>query len=743
MRAIRDFIVSVVAMLAAPLLLASGANAAETERPKVGLVLGGGGARGAAHIGVLKELERLQIPIDAIAGTSMGAIVGGLYAAGKSADELEQLVLSLNWAEAMSDSTERRYLSFRRKQDDAQYPVDLKLGVRDGELVLPMGLVQGQNLDILLRGLTAEVADIKDFDFLPIPFRAVATDIETGEAHIMAGGDLALAIRASMSVPGFLAPTLLDGKVLVDGGLVANLPIDIVRSMNVDIVIAVDVEFPLYESDDLQSAPAIAEQVLTILMRRETLRQIENLRPEDSLIRPDLGTFASTDFGNAELAVGLGVQAVAPVEDRLRSLAVSDSEFEMYMAKRKPAVSSARRLEFVDFVHDGRLATEFLAARAGVFAGDVLDQGALAEGANRLYGLEMYAQVSYRVVEDARGTGVEYTASSKRWGPNFLNVGVGLQDDFDGTTAFNLSARMTKTDINDRGAEWRTDAQLGTDLLLRSEFYQPFGTQLKFFVAPHIGWQQRNLSVFEAQQNEARLRVSEAEIGFDIGTEIFNVGEFRAGVYSGSGDVRRKIGDPLVPEFDYGRGGVFGLLRVDTFDAPRFPRTGFGMNVRWDMSRIGLGADADLDKLDFDILAAWSRNKDTLALGLSYATTFDVVDQVQEYTQLGGFLRLSGLNFGALSGPHAAVGHLVYYRLLGDADRGLFDVPVYLGGSLEAGNVWQDQSDISFDSLIASGSVFLAFDTFFGAVYVAAGFAEGGEQTYYLSIGSALGPDLR
>jgi NTE family protein len=284
---------------------------------------------------------------------------------------------------------------------------------------------------------------------------------------------------------------------------------------------------------------------------------------------------------------------------------------------------------------------------------------------------------------------------------------------------------------------------LGTDLLLQSEFYQPFGSQLKFFVAPHIGWQQRNLNVFESQQNEAQLRVAEAKIGFDIGTEIFNIGEFRAGVYSGSGDVRRKIGDPGVPEFDYGLGGVFALLRMDTFDAPRFPRTGFGMNLKWDMSRVGLGADADLDKLDFDILTAWSKDKNTLALGLSYATTFSVVDQVQEYTQLGGFLRLSGLNFGALSGPHAAVGNLVYYRLLGDSARGLFDAPVYLGGSLEAGNVWQDQSDIGLDSLIASGSIFLAFDTFFGAVYVAAGFAEGGEQAYYLSIGSALGAQIR
>lgn len=723
-------------VLTASLLLTTAGGAAETERLRVGLVLGGGGARGAAHIGVLKELERLQIPVDAIAGTSMGAVVGGLYAAGTSLDELEEIVISLNWAEAMSDSARRRDLNFRRKQDDVRYPVDLELGIRAGAVALPLGLVQGQNLDLMLRELTADVAHVSDFDDLPIPFRAVATDIETGAAHVMAKGDLARSIRASMSVPGLMAPTNLDGKVLVDGGLVANLPIDVVRTMNVDIIIAVDVEFPLYQPDFLQSAPAIAEQVLTILMRRETLRQIENLGPDDILIRPDLGTFASTDFGNAEIAVGVGLEAVGLVEDRLRALSVSDSEFAIYRQSRKPTATVSERLEFVRFVHGGRLATEFLAARAGVYVGDPADPRLLAEAASRLLGMDTYAQVSYRIIEDDGELGVEYTATPKRWGPDFLNVGVGLQDDFDGTTAFNLSARLTRTGLNRRGAEWRTDVQLGTDLLLQSEFYQPFGPGLKYFVAPRVDWHQNNLNVFDGDQNIAQLRVAEGEIGVDLGVELGNVGEFRAGVYTGNGNARLKIGDPLLPDRKYDLGGVFALLRFDTFSAPRFPRAGVGLNLKWDTSRTALGASEDFDKLEFDVLAAWSRGKNTLNFGFNYATTFDVVNQPQEYTQLGGFLRLSGLNYGAISGPHAATGRFVYYRLLGDAPGGLFDLPVYIGGSLEAGNIWQDQSDTNFDSLIGSGSLFLAFDTFFGAVYVAAGFAEGGEQAYYLSIGS-------
>jgi len=225
-------------LVAVMLLLA--ATASYAERPRIGLVLGGGGARGAAHIGVLKELERHRVPIDAIAGTSMGAVVGGLYASGKSPAELEEIIASLDWINAFADQPPRKNLSFRRKEDDEEYPISLELGLRDGELLLPMGAVQGQQLDLILRALTIDVSRITDFDDLPVPFRVTATDIEKGEAYVMGHGDLAQAIRASMSVPGVFAPTKLDGRLLVDGGIMANLPIDVMREMNVDIIIAVD-----------------------------------------------------------------------------------------------------------------------------------------------------------------------------------------------------------------------------------------------------------------------------------------------------------------------------------------------------------------------------------------------------------------------------------------------------------------------------------------------------------------------
>ena len=279
------------------------AGAADTEltshdRPRIGLVLGGGGARGAAHIGVLKELERLRIPVDAIAGTSMGAIVGSLYAAGKSPEELEHLVETIDWEDAFVDAPSRRFLSYRRKQDDAAYPIPLELGIRNGDVMLPRGLIQGQKLQLILREEMLHVPAISNFDDLAIPFRAVASDIETGELHVMADGDLALAARASMSAPGIFAPVVVDGHTLVDGGLLGNVPVDVVREMDVDI------------PDHLQSALDITEQMLTVMVRRETRRQLATLGEQDILIRPDLGVHGSTNFQQIMDVIEPGAAAV-------------------------------------------------------------------------------------------------------------------------------------------------------------------------------------------------------------------------------------------------------------------------------------------------------------------------------------------------------------------------------------------------------------------------------------------------
>ncbi len=707
------------------------------DRPRIGLVLGGGGARGAAHIGVLKELERQRIPIDAIAGTSMGAIVGGLYASGMSADELIELVGSLDWADALSDDPDRSALSFRRKQDDSQFLVDLELGVRGTKLLLPQGVVQGQKLDLLLRQLTLPVSDIRDFDRLPIPFRAIASDIGRAEAYVVGSGDLATAIRASMSVPGVFAPVELDGRLLVDGGIVGNLPIDVMQSMDVDVIIAVDVEFPLYQVEQLQSVLTITEQLLTVVIRKETLRQIEQLGPRDILIRPQLGAFESSNFGEIVTTIEPGAAATRELAHALQSLSVDERDYAAWAQRRRQSPGMVGDgLAFVRITHDDSLDAQVLEARMSVDPGDPIDPVALAADANRLYGMQLYQQVGYALVEENGKTGVEYRATSKRWGPNILQFGLALEDDFEGSTGFNVDTRLTRMAVNRLGAEWRTDLRLGTDPQLFSEFYQPLSFDSRWFVAPRLSARQSNLNAFLLDETIARLRLSEAEAGVDFGRELGTAGEFRVGVFRGLGEARVKVGDPLLPNSSFDSGGAFASLRIDTLDSASFPGKGTLADLRWTLSRPGLGADEEFDTIEGEVTRALRFGKNKLQVGVSYATTLESEGALQEYFPLGGFLRLSGLERGELSGPHAALAKLVYYRRVGETTGGIFDTPIYLGVSAEAGNVWQDRSDMSVDSLLWNGSVFAGVDTFFGPIYLAAGFAEQGRSNFYLFIGT-------
>ena len=708
----------------------------ESTRPKIGLVLGGGGARGAAHIGVLRELERQRIPIDAIAGTSMGAIVGGLYAAGMSVAELEELVGSLDWSGAFKDVANRENLRYRRKQDDAAFPMNLELGIRNGEILIPKGVLQGQRLGLILRQLTLDVSQVQDFNRLPIPFRAVASDIATGESVVMDSGDLAIAIRASMSAPGIFAPVRIGDHTLVDGGLVGNVPVEAMRELDIDIIIAVDVEFPLFKPDELTSALAISAQMLTILIRKETMRQLDMLGPQDFLIRPELGEFGSANFAGINEAIEPGTIAARQMEDKLSVLSVSDSAFESHVAERK-VIIPATRLEFVRVRDDGALSERVIRSRLKTEAGDPIDAERLAADAARLYGLQLYDQVDFRIVTERESTGVEFETRPKDWGPNFLKFGVSLQDDLDGNTSFNVSSRMTRAGINSLGAEWRTDLRLGTEPLLVTEFYQPLSFNSRYFVAPRLDMEQTNFNVFTAGDNVARYRVSDALIALDVGRELGLWGEVRLGVFRGIGEARLNIGDPVFPNVEFQTGGVFASFNVDTLDNAQIPLHGSQVNIEWTLGRPGLGSDDNYESISAFASKVWTTGRHSLNAGVNFNTSRDADDIVQNFFTLGGFLNLSGFAPGQISGPHSALARLSYYRRSGQI-KGAFAVPLYIGASLEAGNVWQSRSDISMDSLLIHGSVYLGLDTFVGPVIFAAGFGEGGNKSLYLSIGSPI-----
>ncbi len=727
-----------VAIIAAFMLGAVTAPAAPPDagegRLRVGLVLGGGGARGAAHIGVLRELERLRVPIDAIAGTSMGAIVGGLYASGMTPAELEELIASLDWKDSFQDTTRREHMLFRRKQDDEAFPMRFEMGLRDGRVLLPEGLISGQKLSWILTEQTLHVSGVTDFNQLPTPFRAVASDIETGAAHVMSQGDLVLAMRASMSAPGIFLPVHADGRKLVDGGLTGNVPVDAIRDMGVDVIIAVDVEFPLYEPDQLESALSITGQMLTILIRKETLRQLERLTDSDILIRPDLGDFGSTEFQNIIETVEPGAKATIAQRERLSELSMDDESYAVYMAARTRTHPRPERISFIRIQDHGPLSERFLVSHLQVQPGDAIDPQRLADDAGRLYGLGLYEKVGYRLVTEGGETGIEFETVPKSWGPDILNFGMSFEDNFEGSTAFNVSARLTKTGLNSYGAEWRTDAQLGTDPFLFTEFYQPVSVDSRFFVAPRATLEQTNLNAFAGTNTVARYRVSEAEIGLDFGRDLGRWGEFRFGVQRGVGEARVKVGDPSLSNFDFDSGGLFARFRVDTLDDAQIPLHGTRVDLIWNGSRPDLGADGNFDTIETELTTVRTFGRNTFLLGLNYATTLDSDNTIQDFFQLGGFLNLSGLERGAISGPHAGVARLVYYRRSGDTGS-LLEMPVYFGGSIEAGNAWQSRSEISTGSLIINGSLFAGLDTYLGPLFLGAGISEGGDSSFYLFLG--------
>jgi NTE family protein len=728
-------VVLLLALLAVSPVLAQD-KSGEANRPRIGLVLGGGGARGAAHIGVLRELERLNIPIDAVAGTSMGAIVGGLYASGKTPAELEEVISSLDWSAAFKDSSGREDLRYRRKQDDAAFPMKLELGLRDGEILLPKGLLQGQRLGLILRELTLHVAEIDNFDQLPIPFRAVASDIVSGEAVVMGSGDLAVAIRASMSAPGVFAPVRIDDKVLVDGGLVGNVPIEAIQAMGVDIIIAVDVEFPLYKSEELVSAINISEQMLTILIRKETMRQLERLGDNDILIRPELGEFASTNFANISQTIEPGAAATLKLAGRLSELSLSDSDFAKHVASRTVR-PPAENLDFIRVSDDSRLSSRVLKSRLESHPGDAINADSLTGDAARLYGLQLYEQVDYRITSEGDDTGVVFVAKTKDWGPKFLQFGLSLQDDFEGNTSFNVSSRITRSGINSLGAEWRTDVRLGTEPLLSTEFYQPLSFDSRYFLAPSLSISQRNFQVFVNEDNVARYRVNDAIAAFDTGRELGLWGEFRLGVFRGVGDARLKVGDPVFPKIEFDTGGVFASFNVDTLDDAQIPLKGQRVKLDWFLFRPDFGSDENFESIEASFASVWTWGRHTINAAMRLSTSRDADDIAHNYFQLGGFLNLSGFARGQVSGPHSGLARLVYYRRSGQI-KGSFDVPLYLGGSIEAGNVWQSQSDISADTTLIHGSVFLGLDTFIGPIFLAAGFGESGQKNFYLSIGATV-----
>ena len=705
------------------------------KRPKICLVLSGGGARGAAHVGVIKVLEEYRIPIDCIAGTSMGAVVGAAYASGMSVAEMEKFIASISTEMLFNDNPPREEQSMRQKEDDYRTFFGPEFGLKDGKLRLPKGVVTGVQLEAVLRGIS-KVQGFHHFDDLPIPFRAVATDLVTGKAVVFSEGELASVMRASMSVPGAVAPAEYGGKMLVDGMLTSNLPVQVGRSMGADIIIAVNVGTPLLARDQLTGILGVTTQMLSILTEQNVEVSIASLKPSDILISPELGGFSTGDFDHLPQIEPRGEAATRQMAERLRPLALPPAEFAALRKKQSITPSpDTRAVDEIRFEDLKRVNPQAAQAVMETKTGQPIDQQVLDADMRRLYGTGDFERVDYRFLEEPGRRVLAVDAVEKGWGPDYLRVGLGLSSDFNGDSFFNALASYRMTWLNALGAEWRTDAQVGRTSDLSTEFYQPLDTRGLFFVAPNLSVGRRTEVIYQGNDRISEYDINTALAGVYAGTQLAQYGEFRLGVVRGQLKPALDIGpQTLAPQSsNISQGAFTAQLVFDQIDSVRFPRSGWSAEFNVYDSTGELGADQRYIKWDSKGMAVYSFGEHTLnfafkAGGRIGSDTLPFYDQFQ----WGGFLEQSGYATGQLLGQNLWFLRAMYYRriLQGTLFEGAFG-----GFSIESGKVDEPLVAGNPDNELWSASLFVAVDTPIGPVYLAYGRAAAGLGSFYFYLG--------
>src|SRR5688500_4071362 len=554
-------------------------------RPQIGLVLSGGGARGGAHIGVLKALEELRVPVDYVAGTSIGAAVGGFYVSGMSVADLEQLVESLEWETAFLNVTPRQLKSFRRKRDDDSFLVNQKPGLNDGEFELPIGLVQGQVIDMIISRETLRASRVQDFDELAVPFRAVAGDLVTGEAVVLSSGSLARAIRASMSIPAALSPIEIDGRLLVDGGIAMNLPVDVAREMGADVVIAVDISSQLLSRDTLRSVLDVTTQLTNLLTRGGTLEQRRKLTANDVLLLPQFAEdLSSTNFARMSEAIQSGYDAVMQRRADFERFALAEEQYAAHIeARTDPRMRDLPVVEFVRLDNRAPVADSVVEARLGAIElGKQLDVDRVERAMNTVYGLDYYQNVRYGLVNDGGRTGIEVELDERAWGPNYLQLGMEYSSAADSDALFGLAASYLSTAINPLGGEWRATVVIGDEPALIADLYQPFGQKGLYFYAPSLYLESTQFNVYEGDERITEAQLREGTLEVAVGRELPTWAEWRVGVRAATGEFRLRVGDPsFITEDDFRRGEFFGRFSIDTADSVSFPREGTIASIEW------------------------------------------------------------------------------------------------------------------------------------------------------------------
>lgn len=730
--------------LGAALLSILPAVAMAEERPRTCLVLGGGGARGAAHVGILKVLERERVPIDCVVGTSMGAIVGGLYSIGYTSADVESALAGVDWYDVFHDDPPRGERSMRSKDDDYRFLGGVEVGLKDGHIMLPQGLMQGQKLFQILRRLTLPAWNIEEFDDFPLPFRAIATDIGTGQKVVFSEGDLALAIRASMSVPGAFAPVHLGDRLLVDGGIVDNLPIDEGRKLGAERLIVVRVGSRPKDLDKLNSPLAIANQMIGELMLARTQMQIDSLQPQDLLLSPELGDFSAADFADYESAMKIGLATAEANLEAIRRFSVSEEEYARFAARHQQIPFDAPLVAFLDVNREHTLTGAYVRDRMRSVVGKPLDVDEVEQKVALTYGDGRYQQVRWDLEQRGEDTGIVVAARDKGWGPTFLHFGARISDDFNGRSAYQLTGELKLTGLNAHAGEARARLAIGELMNVHAEFFQPWGQHGRWYALPYLDYSAANtVQRIEDDRYFAELRREQTSAGLELGWLPDNRIATYVALERARGEIEIVIGAPdLVAPPAEDAGSVRAGVKYDTLDTVSFPTRGLRIDVSHEVYDQALGSDSNAWASRIALDYAFSFGVNRLLLGVKAGIADDSAAILSSYSVLGGLTNFSGYADNEIVATDVALARAVYYRRLNRKGQ-QFDYPLYAGASVEYGGFWATRDAMSLDDMDPAGSVFVGLRTPLGPVFFGYGRTVDDIQSWYLRFGPLLQQSFR
>lgn len=705
--------------------------APDARRPRVGLVLGGGGARGAAHIGVLDVLQRLNVPVDCVAGTSMGALVAGAWAAGLTPQEMRAQLASADWADMFQDNPAFAELNFRNKRLSQRYIPGSETGITERGAVSPPGVVSGQKIKLFINQLVRADTGERVIEALPLKLAIIATDIGTGERVTYTDGSLTQAMRASMAVPGLLSPVEYRGRKLVDGGLVDNVPIAEVRRLcDAQRVIVVNVGSPLLAPEKVVGLLSISAQMVALLTEQNVSRSLATLQPGDIYIQPDLGDIGPAAFDRHGEAAERGQRATEAQSERLRGLAVPEATYAAWRNRLEGRERPVPRVDDIEVVGLGRVNPAVVERYLRQPLGEPLDTAALNRDLLRAYGDGHYEGVDYSL-STVRGRNVlRVMPLEKSWGPDYLRLALALDSNFSQGSTYRLRAGYQKTWLNALGAELLLSGQIGSTTGVGAEFFQPLDPAQRFFVDLRAEYLRERLDLFEGNQRVAEYISGTSRAEFTAGMQFSLVGEVRAGWRETRRLLELDTGEPVLPnDVRVSSGGWLLTLDMDQLDQLYVPRSGWALQASlFDEGR------RDYRRADIDLRTAWTAGD--LVLGTRWRASGAVRGRlpVDDAATLGGFLNLTAFAREQLRGDSVLFGQLRAERILGRAPLGLRG-DLRLGLALEAGKVGRPFTSQKRDGWLGSVAIYLGGETPFGPVYLGIGHGTGGSTNAYLVIG--------